>query len=289
MLADITGSTPLYEDVGDAAALRQIGRCLDRLRTIVQRAGGTTIRSKGDDVLCFFADAPAALRAVRAMLAEHTEPLTIHAGMHFGQVIHARDDIFGDAVNVTARLAELAKPGEALVSRSVVERLSAGEAGVLRFLDDMTFKGRSAATAVYSLVEGDATHHTEVAPARAAVPGTPRDAAAIVVTLRHAGRARSCREGATLSIGRAADCDVVIGRQWVSRRHATVAVQRGKVQLSDRSTAGTYVAVRGGYAFFLHRETVVLTGSGVISPATAPTDPRAEAIEYEIAHMARDG
>ncbi len=44
LLADITGSTPLYEEAGDDAALRLLGDCLDRLRTIVQNQDGMFAR-----------------------------------------------------------------------------------------------------------------------------------------------------------------------------------------------------------------------------------------------------
>src|SRR5258708_7390307 len=132
LLADITGSTPLYEAVGDAAALGRIGDCLDRLRSIVAEEGGTFIRSKGDDVLCYFVDPCSALRAARRM--QSTGPLAIHAGVHFGPVIHAHDDIFGDAVNLTARLAAAAKAGEVLISQSIVDRLPESETRNLRAL-----------------------------------------------------------------------------------------------------------------------------------------------------------
>ena len=65
LMADISGSSALYEDVGDTNALRLVGICLDNLRAIVEREGGTFIRSKGDDVLAIFADASAAL-AIRS-------------------------------------------------------------------------------------------------------------------------------------------------------------------------------------------------------------------------------
>ena len=102
----------------------------------------------------------------------------------------------------------------------------------------------------------------------------------VTVTLHFADRSQHCGERATLSIGRSPDCDVVIGRSWVSRKHATVSVHRGKVQLDDRSSSGTYVSVQDGYEFFMRRETVLLTGSGVISPALRPADARAQVIRY---------
>ena len=83
LMADISGSSALYEDVGDTNALRLVGICLDNLRAIVEREGGTFIRSKGDDVLAIFADAAAALKASRAMLSQQMAgpSLDIHVGI----------------------------------------------------------------------------------------------------------------------------------------------------------------------------------------------------------------
>ena len=284
LLADITGSTPLYEGSGDAAALSRIGECLDVLRSVIDRQGGTFIHSKGDDVLCTFPDAVSALKAAREMLAERwTAPLAIHAGLHFGPVIVARGDIFGDAVNLTARLAALANPGEILVSASVVERLPGVEAGALRPLDSILFKGKSAPVRVYSLSNDDAAMLTQAAFGPGLAQIRRQDAAAdVAVTLRHADRMYECREGASLTIGRAAECDILIAVPWVSRQHATVSVRGGKAQLSDRSSSGTYVSVRGGAEVFLRRETVLLIGSGTISPAIRAADSEAEVIHYDV-------
>jgi adenylate cyclase len=286
LLADITGSTPLYEEIGDAAALNQIADCLNRLRSIVADEGGVFIRSKGDDVLCSFANPSSALTAVRQMVSKQPSgPLAVHAGLHFGPIIRAHGDAFGDAVNLTARLAALAKPGEALISQKLVDRLPKRETRFLRLLDSITFKGKSAQIEVYSLLEDDAAPRTEIAARRDAGQTRTRRQPTVpdvTVTLHYAGRAQHCGERASLSIGRAPDCDVVIGHAWVSRTHATVSVRRGKVQLDDLSSSGTYVSVGEGYEFFMRRETVLLTGSGVISPALRPADARAEVIRYEV-------
>jgi adenylate cyclase len=285
-LVDITGSTPLYEAIGNAAAARQIGACLAGLQAIVARQGGTVILSRGDDVLCTFADATGALRAAREMLAQPLAGgLAIHGGVNVGPIVHAHGDIFGDAVNVTARLATLARPGEILLSQDFVDRVPAAERSTLRILDHVTFKGKSRPTEVYSLVPEDAAARTEVLTGRGSGHTRTRYQKVVPevsVMLRHADRARACQEQASLSIGRAADCDLVIERSWISRQHALVTVRRGKVQLEDRSSSGTYVTPRGGYEFFMRRETVVLTGAGTISPALRPADANAELIHYEV-------
>jgi class 3 adenylate cyclase len=291
LLADITDSTPLYEEVGDSVALGQIDRCLSRLRSIVAQEGGGVVRSKGDDVLCYFADASSAFKAARQMLSErHTSPLSIHAGAHFGPVIHAHGDIFGDAVNVTARLATLAKPGEALFSQKLVDRLPAYDLRDLRLLEHMTFKGKSAPVKVYSLLEDDPSQRTVIGAEHGSGhtrTDHQRSVPRVTATLYFSDHSRHCGESATLTIGRSLDCDVVIERPWVSRKHAVIGVRRGKVQLDDCSAAGTFVSIRDGYEFFMRRETVILTGSGFISPTLRPTDANAEVIRYEINRQGR--
>lgn len=287
LLADITGSTPLYENVGDAAAARQIDNCLNRLRSIANQEGGTFIRSKGDDMLCAFADPVSALKAARLMLSQHsTGPLAVHAGVHFGRIIRTREDVFGDAVNLTARLATIAKPGEVLASRSFLDQLSEPDTRFFRVLDSMTFKGKSAPTEVYSLLEDTRAARTEMAVADDLRPQLV--APEMLVVLRYGIDSWQCKGRAIVSIGRSPECDLVIGQPWISRKHATVTLRRGKVQLDDRSSSGTYIMMRDGQELFIRRETALLTGSGIISPAMRPTDAGAAVIHYEINCARRD-
>jgi hypothetical protein len=152
-------------------------------------------------------------------------------------------------------------------------------------LDNFTFKGKRVSTEVYSLLEDDAMPRTEVTFGRGfGHTGMPHGQSApdVTVTFRHGAQSRSCGERASFSIGRSPDCDLVIERPWVSRKHATVTVRQGKVQLVDSSASGTYVATRDGDEFFVRRETVLLTGSGIISPAMRPNDEMAEVIHFRL-------
>ena len=54
------------------------------------------------------------------------------------------------------------------------------------------------------------------------------------------------------------------------------------MQLSDQSSSGSFVTTQDGYEFLLKRETVLLTGSGSISPGVPATAPEAEVIRYEV-------
>ncbi len=287
LLADISGSTPLYEEVGDSLASRHIGTCLDCLQGIVERWDGCYVRSRGDDVLAFFSDPSRAFGAVREIVSQNLGgPLQVHAGIHFGHVIQTRGDIYGDAVNVAARLSTLANPGEVLMSSQFTEQLSTTDRFLLRPLDTFAFKGKSIPTEVYSLLDADATLQPKALLGDAA-GGTAtlrmQKVSEVSLSLDYAEHSRVCRLGASLSMGRSSECDIIIARPWISRKHAIVRVCPGRaVQFSDRSSAGTYLAMGDEDSVFLRRETVLLRGSGIISPTLRPTDHRAEVIRYQV-------
>jgi class 3 adenylate cyclase len=286
LLADISGSTPLYEAVGDAQAQRLIGEELGRLQAAITDQGGACIRQKGDDVLGCFREPGSAFRAVRAMLAGPTDHLlSIHAGVHYGQIVRAGGDIFGEAVNLTARLAALANAGEALFSGGFVDQLSRAEAACLRPLDRIRLKGVSSPIEVYSFVDEDPAIQTQVPFGRTEIRAAPASwlpATAVSIVLTHGRNSRRCGESESMLIGRSDECDIVLSRPWISRKHAMVTVRDGKVALADRSSSGTYVAIAGGHELLLRRETVMLTGSGVISPALHPAQAEADPIYFEI-------
>jgi class 3 adenylate cyclase len=288
LLADISGSTPLYEAVGDAQAQRLIGAELTRLQAAIQGAGGVCIRQKGDDVLGYFAEPGKALAAVRAMLARPGDrALRIHGGLHYGQIVLASGDIFGEAVNLTARLASLANAGEAILSRSFVDRLPRREAAALRPLDRIRLKGISSPIEVYSFVDEDPAMQTQIFTGATQIRGAlePLPVFGVTIVLTHGDGAQRCGETESMLIGRSDECHIVMTRPWISRKHAVVTVRDGKATLEDRSASGTYVAISGGHELLLRREAVMLTGTGVISPAIHPDRPEADPIRFEVIRL----
>jgi len=129
--ADIANSTALTERLGDEV-FRAKARELDgALRAIIRTAGGTPIEGRllGDGVLAVFTSARQAIdSALRCVEAGAPMGLSLHLGMHAGDVIREDDNIFGGAVNIAARIASESSPGELLVSQTVrdLARSSAG-------------------------------------------------------------------------------------------------------------------------------------------------------------------
>ena len=67
LFADIGGSTALYERLGDVKARKQVAACLSTVTGHVKRSGGEVIKTIGDEVMCTFADAEAAVNPAIGM------------------------------------------------------------------------------------------------------------------------------------------------------------------------------------------------------------------------------
>ena len=122
MFADIADSTGLTERLGDAA-FRSLARMLDgTARAIIAERGGVPVEGKllGDGLMAVFTSARQAIDcAVRINAAADETQFGLHLGLHAGDVIREDGNVFGGAVNIAARVAALASPGEVLVSETV--------------------------------------------------------------------------------------------------------------------------------------------------------------------------
>src|SRR2546429_9270925 len=122
LFADVSGSTKLYETAGDAAALTAIGRCIERMRKAAESTGGRVVKTIGDEIMALFPSPDAAAGAASEMHATIEQlpevggaKLGVRVGFHSGPVIQREDDVFGDTVNMAARLGEQAGEGPNII------------------------------------------------------------------------------------------------------------------------------------------------------------------------------
>jgi len=120
---DISGYTRLTEERGDEAAADLAGRMSTLVRRSSQEHGGQPVKWLGDGVMFYFGDpgpgVVAALEMVEGVAANALPPA--HVGLDAGPVVFQDGDYFGRTVNVAARIAEYARPGEVVVSQGVVD------------------------------------------------------------------------------------------------------------------------------------------------------------------------
>jgi class 3 adenylate cyclase/DNA-binding transcriptional MerR regulator len=125
---DITGYTRLTEERGDEAAADLATRLATLVRRSSQEHRGTPVKWLGDGVMFYFresADAVLAALEMVEVVGRHGLP-PAHVGIHAGPVIFQEGDYFGRTVNLAARIAEYARPGEVLVSQEVVDAADGG-------------------------------------------------------------------------------------------------------------------------------------------------------------------
>ena len=120
---DLTGYTRLTEEQGDEAAADLAAKLAGLVRRSAQEHNGTPVKWLGDGVMFYFrvpADAVAAAVEMVEVVGRQGLP-PAHVGIHAGPVIFQEGDYFGRTVNLAARIAEYARPGEVLVSQEVVD------------------------------------------------------------------------------------------------------------------------------------------------------------------------
>jgi adenylate cyclase len=277
LFADICDSMPIYEESGDESALAVIAQCLDELADLATRHGGKVIRSKGDDVLCIFELPASALDAAEAMVDAYGSGIpTIHVGIHAGPVIRARQDIYGDAVNVAARMLALAKPGEIVASQDVIDALPEDERDRLAPLGNQMVKGKQERIEVYSLVhdEGAATQMIRGSGEQDSDAPPETVMQSVAVELEYNGQIVTVHDGDRCLIGRAQRCDLVVLDLSVSREHARIDVHSGRATLTDQSSTGSWILDDEGGHTTLRRETGTLGKRGIIRLGRHPKIPQ---------------
>jgi class 3 adenylate cyclase len=120
LVTDIVGSTQTVAELGDRAWLNLIERHHEVVRTELTRFRGREVDASGDGTLATF-DGPArAVRCATAILsALRPLGLNVRAGVHTGEVELDGDRVRGVALDIAARVAAEAAPGEVLVSQTV--------------------------------------------------------------------------------------------------------------------------------------------------------------------------
>ncbi len=125
LFTDISSSTKRASEMGDHEWRGVLDRYRAAVREQLHRFRGREINTRGDDFLATF-DGPARAVGCAVALIEATRTLglEVRTGVHAGEVELMDDDIGGIAVHIGARIAERAKAGEILVSRTVVDLVS---------------------------------------------------------------------------------------------------------------------------------------------------------------------
>jgi hypothetical protein len=185
--------------------------------------------------------------------------LAMRIGFHHGPAIEADGDVFGDSVNVAARMVALAKGGQVITSGDTAAALSPWLRARVRELDRLTVKGKLEDIGIFELVWQESSDELTALSTRPKLSQGK-------IRLRLGEREIVLGESQpSVTLGRDLQSDVVISDRMASRLHARIERRRDKFVLIDQSSNGTYVTVEGEQEMLLRREELILRGRGHIS------------------------
>jgi hypothetical protein len=260
----------LFEKHGDEAARSAISSVLDVLLKEAEKHQGRLVKTIGDEIMCTFPKANHALLAAVEMqnvvsgnfvLGNH--PIEVRVGFHFGDVIEEASDVFGDAVNVAARMTGYAKKGQVITNSITYKNCVLPPFLNHRSLGKTKVKGKLLPVEIIEILwQQDTSQVTRVTSALdIKLPSSKSQ-----LNLEIDGRQQIMTDQSpTKTIGRGDDCDIQVGMLMASRMHGDIQYSGGNFRYTDESTNGSWVIQNGGDPIRIHRDSMVLQGEGQIT------------------------
>jgi class 3 adenylate cyclase len=284
LFADIAGSTKLYDTFGDTQAKLMVDECIGIMRAVVQQYGGRVVKTIGDEVMSVLPDADNGCLAatdmqlkIMALAPMSGVKRSIRVGFHFGPVIHENNDVFGDTVNLAARMAGLAKGMQIITTLSTVDKLAPMLRASTRKIAALSVKGKGDDVDVCEVIWQAGEELTMATPS--ILPAQKE----IKLELKHNGGEMVLEQANSgIVLGRDASCQVVVGDRMASRQHARIERRRDKFFLIDQSTNGTFVTFEGEAEVTLRREEVMLRGQGRITFGHSITESSEEVVWFAV-------
>jgi serine/threonine protein kinase len=171
LFTDVVGSTSYFERNGDTAGLAMIHRHDELARSVVQKNKGRVIKTIGDSAMAEFPNPSSAVRAgveierkflkLNSTLPQ-SERVEVRIGIHSGIGFRKANDLFGDVVNVAARIVKRTAPAQILISRAVYEAVTKESDLNCRWLSKLTIDGRIEKEDIFEVEWTDAEAYREV-------------------------------------------------------------------------------------------------------------------------------
>ncbi|MBO9646853.1 MAG: adenylate/guanylate cyclase domain-containing protein [Pseudacidovorax sp.] len=297
VFADLTGSTRVFEAMGNARATDTVTRLVQWVGDVCEAHGGRVIKKLGDGIFALF---PAGAPAISAMLevqrSHHKRLLKwpealrmdLQIGIASGEVVEVDGDFYGDAVNVASRLSDLAGPGQIWATESVVDQRIGPEVRH-RSLGPISIRGRQETPTVHRIDWQDEVVDLLTLPAALSTlarPGIDTAFGQIELSWLDVHAAFGARD-LPIHLGRVDEADFVVNDPRVSRLHARIEARNGSCILTDVSSYGTWVRFRdadgSSSEVALRRDECMLHGSGEISLGAPLSDFTAPTISFHTA------
>jgi TolB-like protein/class 3 adenylate cyclase len=196
LAADVAGYSRLMHHNEEATHAQLTALLAEGVEPAIAEHGGRIVKKTGDG---FLAEFPSAVEAVRAAIQFQirVKELTIgevedtriafRVGVNIGDVIVEPHDIFGDGVNIAARLESIAEPGGICISSSAHDYVR-GKVGV-QFVDlgEQTLKNIALPIRAYAAVRDDPGSATHIERTRSGTVSAPRLSIVVLPFANHNG------------------------------------------------------------------------------------------------------
>ncbi|MGJ7489347.1 adenylate/guanylate cyclase domain-containing protein [Variovorax sp. ZT4R33] len=293
VFADLTGSTRVFEAMGNARATDTVTRLTQWIAGVCEAHGGRVVKMLGDGVLAIFPAGSAATAAVLELQRNHQKRLQawpaglrmdLQIGVASGDVLEVDGDCYGDAVNLASRLSDLAGPGQIWVTESVIEQLKEGEVRH-RNLGPITIRGKNETPIIHRIDWQEEMSDFLTMPATLAQASRVADSTFGQIELAWLDvRSLFSASDLPIHLGRVDEAQFVVNDPRVSRLHARIEARNGSCVLVDVSTYGTWVRFHGSAGvsgeIALRRDECVLHGSGEIGLGAPLSDFSAPTISF---------
>lgn len=293
VFADLTGSTRVFEAMGNARATETVTRLTQWIGGVCESHSGRVVKSLGDGVFAIFGNGITATRAVLELQRNHQKRLQtwptplrmeLQIGVASGDVVEVDGDCYGDAVNLASRLSDLAGPGQIWATESVIEQLHEGEVRH-RSLGPINIRGKNEMPIVHRIDWQDEVSEFLTMPASLVPSARGPDSSFGQIELAWLDVRTLFRvEDLPIHLGRVDEAQFVVNDPRVSRLHARIESRHGSCVLVDVSTYGTWVRFHGTAGasgeIALRRDECVLHGSGEIGLGAPLSDFSAPTISF---------
>jgi hypothetical protein len=221
--------------------------------------------------MCAFNDIDSALAAACAIqesVRRNRElGMDVRVGFHSGLTSVENGHPFGNTVNVAARVVALAKAGQIMLTDHAYQQLSNANKSQTRYFSEVYIKGKRTPYIIHQAL-WDQEDGTTIQ--RNVTNPVERRHHVNWLYLQYRDTEVKLTEGMELLLGRGEQCGLRVASEAVSRVHATVKCQGGKLVLTDRSANGTFVKTMPGkrssddLELFFHHDEWMTTCNGII-------------------------
>jgi TolB-like protein len=183
LAADVAGYSRLMHNDEEATHAKLTALLTDGVEPAITEHGGRIVKKTGDG---FLAEFPSAVEAVRAAWQFKTRikeltigevedrRITFRVGVNIGDVIVEAHDIFGDGVNIAARLESIAEPGSICISASAYDQVR-GKVGIdFADLGEQNLKNIARPVRAYAVVRDGLSPTTHSGDKPPTPPSAPR-------------------------------------------------------------------------------------------------------------------